>query len=118
IGFYSFSTGSVTCCGKESDREKHTALPVLVLSRLADDVHWQGRGIGVGLLKDVVVRSLYVARKIDVRALVAHTLNDQVKNFYARYGFTELTINRMVLNLPVADDGEKLLNQGQFGKTL
>ncbi|XCN72679.1 MAG: GNAT family N-acetyltransferase [Candidatus Electrothrix aestuarii] len=118
VGFYSFSTGSVTCCGKKVDRENHAAVPVIVLSRLAVDVRWQGRGIGVGLLKDVVARSLYVASKIDVRALLVHSLNDQVKNFYARYGFTELTINPMVLNLPVADDGEKLLNQDHLGKTL
>ena len=105
IAFYAFSTGSVTCCEQESGKEKHEAVPVLVLARLAVDVHWQGRGIGVGLLKDVVARSLYVAKKIDVRALLVHSLNEQVKKFYARYGFTELTIDPMVLSLPVSEGG-------------
>ncbi|MCI5157748.1 MAG: GNAT family N-acetyltransferase, partial [Candidatus Electrothrix sp. AUS1_2] len=86
--------------------------------RLAVDMSWQGRGIGVGLLKDVVARSLYVAKKIDIRALLVHALNDQVKNFYARYGFTELTIEPMVLNFPVSEDGAKLLRRCHIEKTL
>ena len=118
IAFYSFATGSVTCCGQESDNNRYAAVPVLVLSRLAVDVSRQGKGIGVGLLKDVVARSLYVARKIDIRALLVHTLNDQVKNFYARYGFTELTIEPMVLNLPVSEDSEKLLRRDHSEKIL
>jgi len=118
IAFYSFATGSVTCCGQESDKNNYAAVPVLVLSRLAVDMSWQGRGIGVGLLKDVVARSLYVAKKIDIRALLVHALNDQVKNFYARYGFTELTIEPMVLNFPVSEDGAKRLRRCHIEKTL
>ncbi|WP_339138573.1 MAG: GNAT family N-acetyltransferase [Candidatus Electrothrix sp. GW3-4] len=102
IAFYSFSTGSVTCCTRSS--KKYEAIPVIVLARLAVDIERQGLGIGFGLLKDAVARSLYVTRKIEVQALVAHALNDQVKNFYARYGFTELTIDPMVLSLPGSEE--------------
>jgi GNAT superfamily N-acetyltransferase len=116
IGFYSFSTGRVIC-GKGTDAAPSRTIPVLVLGRLAVDSSWQGRGLGFGLLKDAVVRSLYVARKIDIRALVVHTLNDQIKNFYARYGFTELTIDPMVLTLPGSEEAcDKLLARQHSGR--
>ena len=117
IALYSLATGTVTCCKQNSDKEKYEAIPVIILARLAVDVEYQGKGIGFGLLKDAVARSLYVSRKIDIRALVVHTLNEQIKNFYARYGFTELTINPMVLKLPVSKDSEKLLSRGYTKKS-
>ncbi|MCI5221416.1 MAG: N-acetyltransferase [Candidatus Electrothrix sp. AR4] len=99
IAFYSFTTGSVACVRTPGEKP-FNPVPVVVLGRLAVDSLWQGTGIGFGLLKDAVVRTLYVAQKIDVRALLVHALNEQIKNFYARYGFTELTIDPMILSLP------------------
>jgi N-acetylglutamate synthase-like GNAT family acetyltransferase len=117
IAFYSFTTGSVTCCGRvSSGADEPDAIPVIVLARLAVDMQWQGRGVGFGLLKNAVARSLYVARKIDIHAIVVHTLNEQVKNFFARYGFTELTLNPMVLTLPRSEGGKKLLPRNNTEK--
>ncbi|MCI5212107.1 MAG: GNAT family N-acetyltransferase [Candidatus Electrothrix sp. ATG2] len=117
IAFYSLTTGSVTCCDRNPSKKQYKAIPVIVLTRLAVDMEHQGRGLGFGLFKDAVARSLYVARKIDVRALVVHALNEQIKNFYARYGFTELTIDPMVLKLPVSEDSEKLLTRDYTKKS-
>ena len=77
-----------------AEADEPEAIPVIVLSRLAVDMQWQGCGIGFGLLKDAVARSLYVERTDD---------------FFVRYGFTELTLNPMVLTFPRAEGGKKLL---------
>lgn len=98
IAFYSFTMGSVTCV-QTPEKNQPDSIPVVVLGRLAVNSRQQGKGMGFGLLKDSVARTLYVAQKIDIRALLVHALNEQTRNFYARYGFTELTINPMILSL-------------------
>ena len=64
-------------------------LPVIVLGRLAVHSDWSGRGIGSGLLKDAVIRSMQAAELIGVRALLCHAIDDEAKAFYFRHGFVE-----------------------------
>jgi len=78
-------------------------LPVMVLGRLAVDLRWQKRGVGAGLLKDAVLRTLAVARQAGIRALLVHALSESAQNFYLRYGFREFPFNRMTLMLNLAD---------------
>ncbi len=76
------------CCVSRQDapgnirRRMPEPIPVIILGRLAvDDHHWQGTGIGAGLLKDAVARSLLVAQHVEVRALLVHALDDKAKGF-------------------------------------
>ena len=48
---------------------------------------WRGRGVGAGLLKDAMRRTLQVAEMVGVRALVAHAKDDAARAFYERFGF-------------------------------
>lgn len=62
---------------------------MIVLGRLAVHTDWTGRGLGAGLLKDAVLRSMQAADVIGVRALLCHAIDDDAKAFYVKHGFVE-----------------------------
>jgi len=64
-------------------------LPVFVLGRLAVRDEWTGRGIGSGLLKDAIARSVQAAEMIGACALLCHAIDDEAKAFHVRHGFVE-----------------------------
>lgn len=74
-------------------------VPVAILGRLAVDERWHGGGIGSGLLKDAVIRTMAAARHVGIRALLVHALNEQAKAFYLGNGFIESPIEPMTLML-------------------
>jgi GNAT superfamily N-acetyltransferase len=80
------------------------SVPVAVLGRLAVHSDWVGRGIGVGLLKDAVLRAAMAAKEIGVRALICHAISEEAKRFYLKYGFLESPMNPMTLMLPLPTD--------------
>ncbi|WP_373503079.1 GNAT family N-acetyltransferase [Aestuariivirga sp.] len=63
-------------------------VPIMVLARLAVHKDWQGKGVGAGLLKDAVLRTLAAADIAGIRALVVHAKDDAARAFYVRYGFS------------------------------
>jgi predicted N-acetyltransferase YhbS len=101
IGFYSLATGSVhrhEAPGKIK-RKMPEPIPVMILARLAVDTQWQNKGIGRGLLKDAVSRTVQAAKYAGMRALVVHALSDDAKLFYLRHGFQESPLNQYTLML-------------------
>ncbi len=58
-----------------------------VLGRLAVDRAWQGRGLGVALLQDAVLRAGQAAHIMGIRGILVHALSDEAKTFYERHGF-------------------------------
>jgi len=90
IGYYTLAVGSV-----EQDQApervkkgmaKH-AVPVMLLARLAVDLHWQKQGAGAALLKDAMLRTLQAADIAGIRALVVHAKDDVARKFYERFDF-------------------------------
>ena len=77
-------------------------IPVILLGRLAVHEDWTHRGIGAGLLKDAVLRSLGASEKIGVRALLCHALSERAKAFYEKHGFVESPISPSTLMLPLS----------------
>ena len=61
--------------------------PVMVLSRLAVDKTLQGRGIGVGLLRDAILRTVQAAEIAGIRAILVHAISGATKRFYESCGF-------------------------------
>jgi hypothetical protein len=49
------------------------------------------RGIGAGLLKDAMLRSLAAAEIAGIRAFVVRAKDDNARSFYAHVGFESLT---------------------------
>ncbi|PAX07120.1 GNAT family N-acetyltransferase [Sphingomonas lenta] len=62
-------------------------IPIMLLARLAVAQDQQGQGIGAGLLKDALLRTLQAASIAGIRALVVHAKDDAARAFYERYDF-------------------------------
>ncbi|HCL5314718.1 TPA: GNAT family N-acetyltransferase [Salmonella enterica] len=103
IGYYCLSSGSVqrnTAPGPYR-RNAPDSLPVIVLGRLAVDLAYAGKGLGVALLKDAIYRTQNIAVQVGVRALIVHALNDEVKGFYTKFAFEPSSVNPLTLFFPV-----------------
>lgn len=99
VAYYALATGSailVEAPGKVR-RNMPDPIPVIVLGRLAIDKEWHGNGLGRGLLKDVLLRSLNVAQEVGVRALMVHAMSENAKQFYLHHGFTVSPMDDMKL---------------------
>lgn len=98
IGYYALAAGSIAHEAARLRRNMPDPLPVIVLGRMAVHSDWSGRGLGSGLLKDAVLRSIQAADLIGVRALMCHAIDDAAKAFYLKHGFVESPLTaRMVL---------------------
>lgn len=103
VGYYSLSAGSVALAEAPSPLRRNSVdpIPVILLGRLAIDEKYKGKGLGAGLLRDAVLRSIGVAQEIGVRALLVHALDEEAAAFYRRYGFANSPISPLILMLPL-----------------
>jgi GNAT superfamily N-acetyltransferase len=62
-------------------------IPIMVLARLAVVVDRQGCGLGAGLLKDAILRTLRAADIAGLRAFVVHAKDEASRAFYERFDF-------------------------------
>ena len=56
--------------------------PVALLARLGVDIEHEGRGLGYGLLQDVVWRLVAISDAIGCRGLIVHAESTDVRGFY------------------------------------
>jgi GNAT superfamily N-acetyltransferase len=90
VGFYTLVVGEVAYEDAPERLIKGLArhpVPLMLLARLAVGVRWQGRGVGAGLLKDAMRRTVQVAEIVGIRALAAHAKDDAARAFYEHFGF-------------------------------
>lgn len=91
-GFHTLVVGEFACEEAPERMRKGLArhpVPVMVLARLAVDARWKGKGLGAGLLKDALLRTLGAAEIAGVRAIVVDAKNDVAKGFYQHFGFLD-----------------------------
>ncbi len=62
-------------------------VPIMLLARLAVSGQAQGRGLGAGLLKDAMLRTLQAADIAGIRAFVVHAKDENARRFYEHFGF-------------------------------
>ena len=90
VGYYSLSFGSVY--HNEAPQRvikglaKHP-IPIMLLARLAVDEKEKKQGIGKGLLKDALLRTLQSADIGGLRAVLVHAKDENAKRFYEKFGF-------------------------------
>lgn len=105
MAFYCLAAG--TCARVEAvrslQRNMPDPIPVLVLGRLAVDRSCAGQGIGGGLLRDAVLRTLQVAVIAGVAALLVHAKDRRAAEFYLRHGFRASPMGELALMLPVRE---------------
>jgi GNAT superfamily N-acetyltransferase len=106
VGFYTLAFGSIAHEEASPRVRKGLArhpIPVMVLARLAVDRNEQGAGLGKGLLKDALLRTLQAAEIAGLRAFVVHAKDENAKTFYQRAGFEPSPIDDHHLMLLIKD---------------
>lgn len=90
IGFYSLVVGQIEYADAPERLTKGLArypVPIMLLARLAAKLDWQGKGIGSGLLKDAMLRTLQAAAIAGIRAFAVYAKDDHARAFYERFDF-------------------------------
>ncbi len=101
VAYYALAAGSVArehAPGKIR-RNMPDPVPVVVLARLAVHQDWTGRGLGRGLLRDAIQRTVRVSQELGIRALLCHAIDESAKAFYLHHGFVESPIDSRTLML-------------------
>jgi predicted N-acetyltransferase YhbS len=112
VGYYCLATGQVThteAPGKIK-RNMPDPIPVVIVGRLAVDINHQRKGIGTGLIKDAVMRTLQASEILGVRAVLVHALDEKVKSFYVeRCGFMPSLIHPLTVMVKLSDIQKNLI---------
>jgi GNAT superfamily N-acetyltransferase len=90
VGYYSLAFGSVAHEQTPERVKKGLArhpIPVMILARLAIDQNVQGKGLGQGLLKDALERTIRAAEIGGLRAMLVHAKDDAARVFYQHFNF-------------------------------
>lgn len=90
IGFYTLVVGEVAFEDAPERLIKglaHHPVPVMLLARMAIMKGWQGRGMGAGLLKDAMRRTLQAADIAGIRAFAVHAKDEAASAFYRHFDF-------------------------------
>jgi GNAT superfamily N-acetyltransferase len=110
-GYYSLAVGAAAhpeVTGKVR-RNMPDPIPVMILARLAVDKTFQAQGLGAGLLKDAVLRTIQAAEIAGIRALLVHALTDRARRFYERWGFVSSPVHPLTVMITLAE-AEKILS--------
>lgn len=105
-GYFSLTVGQVDTLEAPERFRKGMGLypiPVVILARLAVDQRDRGRGIGTGLLKEAIRRTLLIADQAGIRALLTHPIDEDAARFYRRFGFEASPLREQQLLLLLKD---------------
>jgi GNAT superfamily N-acetyltransferase len=112
VGYYTLAFGSVShddATRKIKAELPQYPIPIMLLARLAVDKHEAGKGLGKGLLKDALLRTIQAADIGGLRAMLTHAKDDDAKQFYQKFGFEESPIQPLTLMLSIKDIRASLL---------
>lgn len=101
VAYYCLSSGALDLALAPGAvrRNMPDPIPMAILGRLAVDLDWQGKGLGVALLQDAVLRTGQAAAILGIRGILVHAISDEAQAFYERYGFSASPKNPMTLVL-------------------
>ncbi len=106
VGYYTLAAGSVS---KQNAPERigkglsNHPIPLIVLARLAVDKTEHRTGLGRGLLRDALLRTVGATDVIGARSLVVHSKDNQAKSFYQHFGFEPSPVDPFHLYLLLKD---------------
>jgi GNAT superfamily N-acetyltransferase len=106
VGFYSLAVGAVDHIEAPQRVKKGVArhpIPVMILARLAVDRRYQGMGIGRGLLKDSILRTINASDYAGIRAILVHAKDEKARTFYQKFDFDPSPIDPLQLMLLLKD---------------
>jgi GNAT superfamily N-acetyltransferase len=105
-GFYTLLVGEVAYDDAPERLAKglaHHPIPIMLLARLAVSRDWQGRGLGGGLLKDAMRRTLQAAGIAGIRAFAVHAKDEAAEAFYRHFDFVPSPADPLHLFLLMKD---------------
>jgi GNAT superfamily N-acetyltransferase len=110
IAYYCLANGSIlnTNAPGRIRRNMPDSIPVMVIGRLAVDHNWHSQGIGRGLVRDAVLRTLQAAKIAGIRAILVHAISEQAKQFYSKCGFIPSPLSSMTLMIVITDAKDAL----------
>jgi len=85
VAYYAWCMASVSLADMPARARKGVGRypqPVALLARLGVHVAHEGRGLGAGLMQDVVARTLELGAEIGCRGLLLHAESEHAKGFY------------------------------------
>jgi len=108
-GYYCLSSGALALRDAPGGvrRNMPDPIPMAILGRLAVDRSWQGKGVGLALLRDAVQRTQAASAIIGIRGLLVHALSPAAASFYSRYGFSPSPTAPLTLVMSLKAPGAK-----------
>lgn len=106
IGYYGLAPTSVvpsTLPRSIRTGQPPDPIPCLLLTQLATDLNWTGKGIGTGLVKHALERCVAAAGLIGGRALIVNAVDSEAAEFWKRRGFIPSKDDPLVLFRSIAD---------------
>ncbi len=106
VGYFSLTVGQVDTLDAPERIRKGMGqypIPVVILARLAVSLQDQGRGIGVGMLRDAIRRTLTISEQAGIRAMLTHPIDEDAARFYRRFGFLSSPLREQQLLLLLKD---------------
>jgi GNAT superfamily N-acetyltransferase len=103
VGYYALASGALALAEASGRlrRNMPDPIPMAILGRLAVDRNWQGKGLGLALLKDGILRAESAAAIIGLRGILVHAISQDAKRFYQSHGFIPSPTHHMTLMLPL-----------------
>lgn len=107
VGFYTLVVGEVASTSAPTRLAKGLArhpIPIMLLARMGVGLGWQGRGVGAGLVKDAMLRTIAAADIAGIRAFLVHAKDERARCFYEHLGFEPfleepLTLYRLIKDI-------------------
>lgn len=115
VAYSALATGSIVVSDLPSDYRAGLSrhpVPIILLARLAVDEKYQGRGLGIGLLKHALTTALAVQADVGVVALATHPIDSNARAFYLIHGFLDSPGETDLMVLPLKDKQSKIKSAG------
>ncbi len=98
-GYYAIATGALALSEAPGNLKRNMPdpIPMAIIARLAVDRSWQGKGLGVALLQDAVLRIRQAAAILGMRGILVHAISEDARQFYLHHGFASAPANPMTL---------------------
>lgn len=100
LGYYTISSSAVAFDVVPENLPRHP-VPVALIARLAVDGLARRRRLGETLLIHGLKSAHQAAKIVGIYAVVVDAFDESARNFYLKYGFSELTDDRLHLYLPM-----------------
>ena len=105
VAYYTLAVGAIAHAETPGRirRNMPDPVPAMVLGRLAVDKAHHGCGVGTGLLRDAVLRTMQAADIAGIRTVLVHAISEPAKRFYERYGFVASPVDPITVMITVAE---------------